>query len=146
MTLLQVVPWDICPTKFLPFELNDSDHQYESDSIGPDPNYCKSSKQYISCCSYCVDLSFNWEISSWFNRVFIERWWLCFIWHWMVYMYIFDKLRQNLSGAGVAISIKYSIEYTICNDLITWASCHCFNALSDYIIQTVTVYNCIPIP
>ena len=49
-------------TIFLPFELNDSDHQYENDSIDPDLNYFRIFNQYISRCNYFVESSFNSEI------------------------------------------------------------------------------------
>ena len=49
---------------FLPFELNDSDHQYGIDSIDPDLNYFRTFNQYISRCNYFVESSFNSEISK----------------------------------------------------------------------------------
>ena len=49
---------------FLPFELNDSDHQYGNDSIDPDLNYFRTFNQYISRCNYFVESSFNSEISK----------------------------------------------------------------------------------
>ena len=33
--------------KILQFELNDSNHQYESDNVGPDRNYYMPSNKYI---------------------------------------------------------------------------------------------------
>ena len=53
---------------FLPFELNDLDHQYGNDNIYPDPNYFGSLNQYISCCKYFVESSFNSEIAKCLNK------------------------------------------------------------------------------
>ena len=52
---------------FLPFELNDSDHQYGNDNIDPDLNYFRSFNQYISCCNYFVESSLNSEIDKCLN-------------------------------------------------------------------------------
>ena len=51
---------------FLPFELNDSDHQYGCDGLDPDLNYFSSYNQYISGCNYFVESSFNSEITKTF--------------------------------------------------------------------------------
>ena len=53
---------------FLPFELNDSDHQYGNDCLNPDLNYFSSYNQYISVCNYFVESSFNSEISKSLNK------------------------------------------------------------------------------
>ena len=53
---------------FLPFELNDSDHQYGNDCFDPDLHYFSSNNQYISGCNYFVEPSFNSEISKSLNR------------------------------------------------------------------------------
>ena len=49
---------------FLPFELNDSDHQFGNDSIDPDLNYFRSFNHCFSCCNYFVESSFNSEIEK----------------------------------------------------------------------------------
>ena len=51
---------------FLPFELNDSDHQYGNDSIDPDLNCFRTLNQFISH-NYFVELSFNSEIPKCLN-------------------------------------------------------------------------------
>ena len=52
----------------LPFELNDSDHQYGNDCLDPDLNYFSSYNQYISGCNHFVESSFNSEISKSLNK------------------------------------------------------------------------------
>ena len=54
--------FDISDKIFLPFELNDSDHQYGNDRIDPDLNYFRTFDQYISHYNYFVESSFNSEI------------------------------------------------------------------------------------
>ena len=53
---------------FLPFELNDSDHQYGCDGLDPDLNYFSSYNQYIVGCNYFVESSFNSEITKTFDK------------------------------------------------------------------------------
>ena len=60
---------------FLPFELNDSDHQYGNSSIDPDLNDFRSFNQYISCCNYFVESS---EIDKCLN---MKQHFLCVIRH-----------------------------------------------------------------
>ena len=58
---------------FLPFEVDDSDHQYGNESIDPDLNYFRSFNQYISCCNYFAESPFNSEIDNvWtWNNIFL---------------------------------------------------------------------------
>ena len=53
---------------FLPFELNDSDHQYGNDCLDPDLHYFSSYNQYISGYNYFVESSFNSETSKSLNK------------------------------------------------------------------------------
>ena len=61
---------------FLSFELDDSDHQYRNDSIDPDLNYFRSFDQYISCCNYFAESSFNSEMDKCLN---MKQHFLCVI-------------------------------------------------------------------
>ena len=53
---------------FLPFELNDSDHEFGTIMAYPDLNYFKVYNQYVSNCNYFTESAFNNELYKCHNK------------------------------------------------------------------------------
>ena len=53
---------------FLPFELNEADHEFGTKMADPDLNYFNMFNQYVSNCNYFTESALNNELNRYHNK------------------------------------------------------------------------------